>query len=144
MLCHRGTCHINHTMSTIVLESENNFAILFLLEIPLRGFSFSNETLWNYRMPKKQRTSYCLKDFIWKGNPLRGISSRKHVANIQSYICCIISHIIPWPHHSMSRLWLSVKASWASMDVRIVTNQATRKRPEQTVANMHNPRTRNL
>ena len=38
-----------------------------------------------YIIIPKTHNSYLSKDFILKGNPLRGISSRKHIANILSY-----------------------------------------------------------
>ena len=64
--------------------SENNFAICFLLEIPVRGFPFQVKLSDKYRIPKNNTNIICQRIYFGKGNPLRGISSRRHIANILS------------------------------------------------------------
>ena len=48
----------------LLIDSENNFAICFPLEIPPRGFPLQMEFSEQYRTPKNQHTYYFLKDFI--------------------------------------------------------------------------------
>ena len=64
--------------------SDNNFMICVLLEIPLRGILVQMKFYELYITPNNN--SLCSNKFIWQGNPFRGISSRKHVANILPYL----------------------------------------------------------
>ena len=92
--CGRTThAHIVYDKCTNVLStyscertttySENDFAICFLLEISLGIFPFQMKSSDKHRIPKNDKP-YLSKDFMWKGSPLRGISSRRHIANILS------------------------------------------------------------
>ena len=48
------------------------------------GISFSNEILWTMRFVLFLGILYFSDNFIWKWNPLTGISSRRHIATLLS------------------------------------------------------------
>ena len=83
------------------------FAICFPLEIPPEGIPFSNEILWKLRFVLFLDILYLSKNSVWEGNPLRGISSRKHIALVERRgsfskvsICCP-----PWNLFKQDMIW---------------------------------------
>ena len=87
--------------------SESNFAICLPLEIPLRGFPLHMIFSEKYRIPNNS-TNVCFQRISFEnGNPLRGISSRKQIANTRSYgrttpADRAASRLVPWGGGSLS------------------------------------------
>ena len=59
---------------------------------PHEGISFST-VLWYIQNTHYLNTTheYCSKDFIWRGSPLGGISSRRHIADIPSNMLWLVA-----------------------------------------------------
>ena len=52
---------------------------------PPEGTSFSSDILWQIRFVLRLGILYFSDNVLWQGNPLRGISSRKHIAKFSEW-----------------------------------------------------------